>query len=175
MNNLFYNIRENDSSTSYRQLQRLQSQVSRIFQQLWFHTNMINLPHIGSHGNLFWPAVQLNLSVAQKHDSGLVISIVNCAITKSSIIDKGLDELGFFGGSHKDVHDFAGFPSCMVPASSLPPGYEAGRFHSLALGCFVSLNEIDCVYFTGRLRHGGTCPLAQVALRKWRNQPYEPW
>lgn len=72
--------------------------------------------------------------------------------------------MGFFGGAHTDGRDLPGLLSAMVVASSLPPGkeYEAGRFHLLALGMFVDLGKISVIYFSGRLQHGGTAPLAPV-------------
>lgn len=74
--------------------------------------------------------------------------------------------MGFYGGDHDDKYDFAGSFSCMITCSSLPTGYEDGRFHILALGCYISLSEVQAVYFTGRLRHGGTPPLAPPGVSK---------
>ena len=55
-----------------------------------------------------------------------------------------------------DQGDLACGLSGMVPCSDLPPGYEAGRFHLLSVGIFCVLDKVSVVYFTGRLRHGGT-------------------
>ena len=77
-----------------------------------------------------------------------------------TFVGEGLNEQGFFGGEHVDQGDLACGLSGMVPCSDLPPGYEAGRFHLLSVGIFCVLDKVSVVYFTGRLRHGGTPPLA---------------
>ena len=68
--------------------------------------------------------------------------------------------MGFFGGDHTDEMDLAAGLSAMVVGSHLPEDYEAGRFHLLSLGVYVDLGKIHVVYFSGRLRHSGTPPLA---------------
>lgn len=73
---------------------------------------------------------------------------------------KGLIEMGYFGGDHTDDMDLAAGLSAMVIGSDLPETYEAGRFHLLSLGVYVDLGSIHVVYFSGRLRHSGTPPLA---------------
>ena len=75
-------------------------------------------------------------------------------------LENGLTEQGMFGGEHTDQGDSPCGLSAMVPCSDLPPGYQAGRFHLLSLGVYVVLDQIPVVYFTGRLLHGGTPPLA---------------
>lgn len=74
--------------------------------------------------------------------------------------------MGVFGGSHVDGYDLAAGYSCMVTCCDVPDGYEHGRFHLLSLGFFVQLNVVRQVYFTGRLRHGGTPPLAPPGVDK---------
>ncbi|THH26327.1 hypothetical protein EUX98_g7863 [Antrodiella citrinella] len=104
----------------------------------------VNMARIGDHANLFWPAVQVNIATAVLNTS-----------------DQSLEgEMGVFGGSHTDGYDLAGGYSCMVTCCDVPDEYEAGRFHLLGLGVYIRLDVIDQVYFTGRLRHGGTPPLA---------------
>ena len=68
--------------------------------------------------------------------------------------------MGFFGGDHTDEMDLAAGLSAMVVGSHLPEDYEAGRFHLLSLGVYVDLGKIHVVYFSGRLWHSGTPPLA---------------
>ena len=75
-----------------------------------------------------------------------------------------------FGGDHTDQGDSPCGLSAMVPCSDLPDGYEAGRFHLLSLGVFIVLDKIPVVYFTGRLLHGGTPPLAPSTVTH-----IEPW
>lgn len=38
--------------------------------------------------------------------------------------------------------------------------YEPGRFHLIGLGVYMQLVSLRSIYFPGRLRHGGTAPLA---------------
>ena len=49
----------------------------------------------------------------------------------------------------------------MTVLSDLPdePGWEPGRFHLLTLGVYITLEPFRAMFFTGRLRHGGTAPL----------------
>ena len=68
--------------------------------------------------------------------------------------------MGVFGGAHTDGFDLAAGYSCMLTCSDIPSGYEDGRFHLLGLGVYVRLDKVPMVFFTGRLRHGGTPPLA---------------
>ena len=81
--------------------------------------------------------------------------------------------LGFFGGAHTDENDSAAGFSCMTVLSDLPDGegWEPGRFHLLTLGVFVTLEPFMVVFFTGRLRHGGTAPLQPPEDAK----PLPPW
>lgn len=83
------------------------------------------------------------------------------ALFSSKSSDTGLEaEQGFFGGGHVDKNDFAGSLTCIINLSDSPEGYESGRFHILSLGLFVVLDKVSQIYFSGRLRHGGTPPLA---------------
>ena len=77
-----------------------------------------------------------------------------------------------YGGPHADGSDLAALLSCIVGLSDLPLEYEQGRFHILALGVYIYLGEIDVVYFTGHLRHGGTPPLTPDSVEK---KDIEPW
>lgn len=65
-----------------------------------------------------------------------------------------------FGGGHEDTEDSESQVSSMTGLSDVPPNYDPGRFYLLALGVFVELSSCINVYFCGRLRHGGTPPLA---------------
>ena len=46
----------------------------------------------------------------------------------------------------------------MAVLSDLPDveGWEPGRFHLLPLGVYTVLHSFALVFFSGRLRHGGT-------------------
>ncbi len=63
-----------------------------------------------------------------------------------------------------DTHDHAACLSCMLVVSDLPDGegWEPGRFHFLAHGFYINLEAHYTVYFSGRLPHGGTAPLAPL-------------
>lgn len=78
------------------------------------------------------------------------------------LVGKLSDDMIFFGIPHCDGCDFAASFSCMQVISKLPEedGWQGGRFHLLALGCYVKLERWRTIYFSGRLRHGGTAPLA---------------
>ena len=67
-----------------------------------------------------------------------------------------------FGGPHYDKHDGSHSLSSMSTASDLPnePGWDYGRFHLLGIGAYVELEPFTAIYFSGRLRHGGTAPVA---------------
>ena len=71
-------------------------------------------------------------------------------------------EMKIGGVSHMDTHDAAACLSCMLVISDLPKGdgWEPGRFHFLAHGFYINLEPHYTVYFSGRLPHGGTAPLA---------------
>ncbi|KAH9914548.1 uncharacterized protein B0H18DRAFT_1144304 [Fomitopsis serialis] len=103
----------------------------------------VNMPRLAHPGNCVWPSSQVNMAVPQRFES-----------------KNGLTEMGFFGGDHTDDMDLAAGLSAMVVGSHLPENYEAGRFHLLSLGVYVDLANIHVVFFSGRLRHSGTPPLA---------------
>lgn len=65
-----------------------------------------------------------------------------------------------FGGPHEDPADCEWLLSSMTGLSDVPETYDPGRFYLLALGVFVQLSSCINVHFCGRLRHGGTPPLA---------------
>lgn len=69
--------------------------------------------------------------------------------------------MGEFGDAHTDNNDSAASYSVMTVLSDLPAkdGWEPGRFHILPLGVYVTLTPFLLVYFSGRLRHGGTAPV----------------
>ena len=70
--------------------------------------------------------------------------------------------MDIFGTAHRDEHDSAVAFSVMIPLSDLPDtdGWEPGRFHFITRGFYVSLAKYNIIYFSGRLPHGGTAPLA---------------
>lgn len=80
--------------------------------------------------------------------------------------------MGFFGGDHIDEMDLAAGLSAMVVGSHLPDTYEAGRFHLLSLGVYVDLANIHVVFFSGRLRHSGTPPLAPPGVEEIAHWAY---
>ena len=76
-----------------------------------------------------------------------------------------------FGESHSDDEDAPWGLSCMTVLSDLPddPEYDPGRFHIAALGIYVVLKPYINIFFSGRLQHGGTAPIAP------RGQTVAPW
>lgn len=88
------------------------------------------------------------------------LEFIYCCFSHSDIGEGLKDQGSFFGGDHKDKGDLPFLLSCMVVSSDLPEGYESGRFHLLSIGVYVVLDQIRSVFFTGRLLHGGTPPLA---------------
>ena len=68
----------------------------------------------------------------------------------------------FWGGEHADDGDSALSLTAMTVVSELPdgPGWEPGRFHLLSVGVFITLVKFLVVFFTGRIYHGGTAPMA---------------
>ncbi|KAF7789175.1 hypothetical protein EIP86_000112 [Pleurotus ostreatoroseus] len=70
-----------------------------------------------------------------------------------------------------DNYWFPSFQLNIAPAqdgdSDLPEdeGVEPGRFHFLSHGFYVRLETFYAVYFSGRLLHGGTAPLAAPGRR----------
>lgn len=76
-----------------------------------------------------------------------------------------------FGGSHADDRDAVTGLSSMTVLSDLPgnPDYDPGRFHILLLGIYVVLEPFANFYFSGRMQHGGTPPIAP------RGQEPESW
>ena len=78
------------------------------------------------------------------------------------MIEKGLIGMGEFGdvSGHRDDKDSAGALTCMISNSRLPPRYEPGRFHLLALGGYIRLTTTMIMNFCGLYRHGGTPPIA---------------
>lgn len=75
-------------------------------------------------------------------------------------------DMGISGDAHEDIHDSEMSLSNMTVLSDIPEsdnderGYEPGRFHLIGLGIYVQLHAFQSIYFSGRLRHGGTAPLA---------------
>ena len=79
------------------------------------------------------------------------------------VIDGSLQgSLATFGAPHTDDYDAVTGWSSMTVMSALTglPGEEPGRFHFLTQGCFVSLEPLTTIFFSGRYPHGGTAPLA---------------
>ena len=68
--------------------------------------------------------------------------------------------MGTFGKPHRDEPDDAGSNTAMVVNSQLPPDYEVGRFHLLAMGLFFSLEYLSVPIFCGLAMHVGTPPIA---------------
>ena len=77
----------------------------------------------------------------------------------------------YFGDVHTDKHDDVTGFSVMIPLSDLSqkPGEEPGRFHFITRGFWVRLTPLVNVFFSGRLPHGGTAPLAPPG------EPAESW
>ena len=88
------------------------------------------------------------------------------------MLAEGLTDQASFGGIHTDDGDLPFLLSCMVISSDLPDDYDPGRFHLVSLGVYVSLGKQGSVYFTGRLRHGGTPPLAPKGATKVADWAY---
>ncbi|KAI0091806.1 hypothetical protein BDY19DRAFT_991480 [Irpex rosettiformis] len=106
---------------------------------------MINSPRLGNKKNAYWGSQQ-----------------TNCACPQHRSKEKRLDQqMGHFGGPHKDIHDFAAGLTCALCLSDLSdePGCEPGRLHFLGQGVWVRLEYMTQVFFSGLLRHGGTSPL----------------
>lgn len=125
---------------------------------------LLNAPSVGCLDNYLWPSWQLNIAPAQACDQGrphLVIELVLLEMTLRIIEESLASALGFSGGAHSDIYDSAAGLSVMAVLSDLPEGksWEPGRFHILTLGVYVVLQPFLLVFFTGRLRHGGTAPL----------------
>ena len=59
-----------------------------------------------------------------------------------------------------DCLDCVGCLTTMMAMSRLPEGYEAGRFHLLALGVYARLDFMKILVFCGLNKHGGTPPIA---------------
>lgn len=69
------------------------------------------------------------------------------------------DSLGFFGGSHIDKNDSEGGLTAMLACNNIPEdGFDAGFFHCIELGVFVTLESFNCLFFSGLRLHGGTAP-----------------
>ena len=68
--------------------------------------------------------------------------------------------MGFFGGKHSDDRDSALSLSQMTVLTDIPEAHEPGRFHLPGLGMYVTLETYRGIYFSGRMKHGGTPPLA---------------
>ena len=68
----------------------------------------------------------------------------------------------FFGDVHVDKNDDVTGFSCMTVLSALTgeKGEEPGRFHLLTRGMYLVLHPLQSLFFSGRLPHGGTPPLA---------------
>ncbi|KAK1219138.1 hypothetical protein PQX77_018149 [Marasmius sp. AFHP31] len=105
--------------------------------------DLMNTPRIACSENCLYTGGQLNIALAQLHESTEV-----------------LKELGFFGGVHRDQFDAAANMSNMTCCSDLPEGYEGGRFHFVELGVYIKLDGIQLIGFSGLRYHGGTPPLA---------------
>lgn len=137
---------------------------------------LINAPSVGCPDNYLWPSWQLNIAPAQACADGANRCLRHCGIITVLILfteESLASALGFFGGAHTDENDAAAGFSCMTVLSDLPDeeGWEPGRFHLLTLGAFVTLEPFLVVFFTGRLRHGGTAPLQPPGDVK----PLPPW
>lgn len=82
--------------------------------------------------------------------------------------------MGISGDAHEDEHDSELSFSNMTVLSDTDTSegdepYEPGRFHLIGLGVYTQLYTFRSIYFTGRLRHGGTAPLAPMG------QSAAPW
>ncbi|KAJ8079439.1 hypothetical protein PM082_021957 [Marasmius tenuissimus] len=57
-------------------------------------------------------------------------------------------------------------PSQLTSNSDLPPGYEGGHFNFIEMGCYVKLNGLVFVGFSGQRFLGSTPPLAQPSVEQ---------
>ncbi|KAJ6542394.1 hypothetical protein B0H10DRAFT_1948013 [Mycena sp. CBHHK59/15] len=110
-------------------------------------SELLNKPSIGISNNWAYSTAQLNLAAAKK--------------ASDADISLGKD-LGFFGGTHIDRHDAAGYYSNMTCNHDIPDDYEPGMFFILQLGVFVVLNQYCSINFFGQRQHGGTPPLCPL-------------
>ncbi|KAI0688287.1 hypothetical protein BC835DRAFT_1419293 [Cytidiella melzeri] len=115
----------------------------------------VNSPRLGHCNNYYWVSQQNNCARPQyiKKEKQLV------------------EQMGHFGGPHEDENDFTAGLSCGLCLSDLSdkPGCEPGRLHFLGVGCWVRLQYMAQIFFSGLLRHGGTSPLVPD------KQPMEGW
>lgn len=131
-------------------------------------SDAINAPHIGVFENYMWPAGQLNIAPAQDGNSCTPHLSSRQAIYRLiTIFHKGgtlSSSMSVYGCPHTDHCDCPVSFSFMQDISELPEGegWQGGRFHLLALGFYVKLVRWRIIYFSGRLRHGGTAPLAPI-------------
>ncbi|KAI0683433.1 hypothetical protein BC835DRAFT_1423272 [Cytidiella melzeri] len=119
------------------------------------YAEQVNSPRLGHRDNYYWASQQNNCVRPQyiKKEKQLV------------------EQMGHFGGPHKDKNDFTAGLSCALCLSDLSdkPGCEPGRLHFLGVGCWVRLQYMAQIFFSGLLRHGGTSPLVPD------EQPMEGW
>ncbi|KAK1216260.1 hypothetical protein PQX77_021112 [Marasmius sp. AFHP31] len=105
--------------------------------------DLMKTPRIACSKNCLYTGSQLNITLAQLHDSMEV-----------------LKELGFFRGVHHDQFDTAANMSNMTCCSDLLEGYEGGCFHFVELGVYIKLDGIQLIGFSGLRYHSRTPPLA---------------
>ncbi|TFK62337.1 hypothetical protein BDN72DRAFT_730557, partial [Pluteus cervinus] len=117
-----------------------------------------NTPRIGCKTNVAFPALQINIAPA---------------VEEATCRSQGLEDLGEFGSvnGHRDDNDSPGALTTMIVNSDVPIAYERGRFHILALGIYVELDQDLFISFPGRFMHGGSPPIAP-AHEPVRNDAY---
>ncbi|KAI0693169.1 hypothetical protein BC835DRAFT_1416096 [Cytidiella melzeri] len=131
------------SRYTVRMYEQQAPQAPQIALRRW--RDMINVPRIGHDDNFYFDAFQLNLAPASAtHSQATLAKLMGAR----------------FGAPHRDQGDSPFHLSSMTVLSDLPSDYDPGRFYVLAIGVFVELTPLLNVYFCGRLRHGGTPPLA---------------
>ena len=131
-----------------------------IRQALKQYHSQINAPSIGCLENYTHYSYQLNVARPQHVSSGMcrcsLISLVLIFVVEKSL----KEQMGHFGGPHRDIRDCVAALSCALVLSDIPEGWEPGRLHLLGLGIFASLPLYRQFFFTGQHQHGGTSPLA---------------
>ncbi|KAJ2918799.1 hypothetical protein MD484_g1636, partial [Candolleomyces efflorescens] len=68
------------------------------------------------------------------------------------------DQMGRFGGGHRDGNDCPGHFSTIVMCCKLPPNYHPPRLFFVGLGVYADLDDYDGLTFQGAYDHEGTPP-----------------
>ncbi|KAL0577345.1 hypothetical protein V5O48_004644 [Marasmius crinis-equi] len=108
------------------------------------YAEVSNLPRIGCPENCAFAGVQVNTASAVEYESAQSLE----------------NEMGDFGGKHRDKKDSVKGKSVMISTPKVPKNYEAGRFHLLKDGMYIELDNFQVMCFSGLQWHGGTPPRA---------------